>query len=116
MEAKNRNMRKVIPAVNIKENDKEVILEAEMVGLGKDEVGVDVSEDTLTITGSKKERNTPKGYELIYSERCDYEYERAFVLGNEVDRGKINAKYDNGILRITLPKSEEVQPKKIEIQ
>ena len=116
MNTVNRETRKIVPAVNIVENEKEVVLESEMVGLGKDEVGVDVNGDILTIKGKKKECVSPKGYELIYGERCSYEYERAFVLGNEVDRLQINAKYDNGILRFILPKSENAKPKKITIK
>ena len=116
MNTRNSDVRKIAPAVNIIENNEEVVLEAEMVGLNKDEVTVDVKGDTLMINGKKDKGGVPEGYDLVYGERCGYEYERSFILGNEVDKGKIQAKYEEGILKITLPKSRDSQPKKIEIQ
>ncbi|MBD3379713.1 MAG: Hsp20 family protein [Candidatus Omnitrophica bacterium] len=107
--------RVIPPAVNIQETEKEVLIEAEMTGLKKEEVSIDVKGDELTLKGSKKDREVPEGYTPVYRERCPFEYSRTFILGEEVKKEGIKAKYENGILKVTIPKAEEVQPRKIEI-
>lgn len=105
----------VSPLVNIQETDKEVILEAEMGGIQKEDVSVEIKQNELTISGRKKPDSAPKEYRLIHQERFPVEYRRAFVLGSEVSKENISAQYENGVLRIRVPKSEETQPKKISI-
>lgn len=107
---------KISPLVAIHETDKEVTLEAEMVGLDKDDIKLELKGDELTIRGERKEDIVAKGCTPILRERWPYEYSRTFVLGNEVDREKISAKYEDGVLTLTIPKSEEAQPKRIEIK
>lgn len=107
--------RVVTPIVNIEESEKDVVIEAEMTGLNKEDVSIDIQGDELTIRGAKKDCEAPAGYMTVYRERCPFEYERTFVLGEEVKKNGITAKYDNGILRVTLPKSEKAQPRRIEI-
>ena len=110
------NMPRVIaPSVNIQETEKEVVIEAEMTGLKKEDVSLDVKGDELTIKGAKRDCEVPKGYTAIYRERCPFEYSRTFILGDETKRDGIKAKHENGILKVTIPKSEKAQPKRIEI-
>lgn len=106
----------IAPLVSIHESERDIILEAEMVGLKKEDVKLEVKGDELTISGVRNEPEIGKDYTAIYKERWPYEYSRTFVLGNEVDKEKISAKYDKGVLTLTIPKSEESQPKKIEIK
>jgi HSP20 family protein len=103
------------PVVNIQETEKEVVVEAEMTGLKKEDVSIDIKGDELTIKGSQKECEPPKGYTAVYRERCPLEYSRTFILGDETKRDGITAKYEGGILRVTIPKSEKAQPRSIEI-
>lgn len=105
----------VSPLVAIHETEKDVLLEAEMSGLDKESIGLEVKGDELTIRGIRKEAETPKGYTALYRERCPFEYSRTFVLGSEVDRDRISAKYEDGVLTLTIPKSDESQPRKIAI-
>jgi len=107
--------RVVHPAVNILETEKEVVIEAEMTGLSKDDISLDVKGDELTLIGKRQGYTVPEGYTAVYTERCPFEYSRTFILGDEVKREGIAAKYDGGILRVTVPKADKVQPKKIEI-
>ena len=107
--------RVIAPIVNIQETEKEVIIEAEMTGLRKEDVSLDVKGDELTIRGAKKDCEVPKGYTAVYRERCPFEYSRTFILGDETKRDGITAKYENGILKVTIPKNEKAQPKRIEI-
>jgi len=107
--------RVVAPIVNIKETEKDVVVEAEMTGLKKEDVSLDIKGDELIIRGTKKDCEIPKGYAAVYRERCPFEYFRTFILGEETKRDGITAKYESGILKVTIPKSEKAQPKRIEI-
>lgn len=108
--------RVVMPAVSISETEKDVTIEAEMTGLSKEDISLDIKGDELTLKGLKKEGAIPEGYSAIYRERCPFEYSRTFILGDEVKREGISARYEHGILKVSIPKSEKVQPKKIQIQ
>jgi HSP20 family protein len=111
----NEQAQVVSPPVNIRETDAEVVLEAEMSGLQKDDIAVELAHNELTVTGKKKPEAAPKEYRLIHQERYPLEYRRTFVLGSEVSKENISAQYENGILTLRIPKSEEKQPRKITI-
>ncbi|MCL5055417.1 MAG: Hsp20/alpha crystallin family protein [Firmicutes bacterium] len=104
------------PYVNIRETDKEVILEAEMPGLEKGDLELEVRGDELTITGKRQNRqDTPKNWTPLVKEIETCDYKRTFMLSGDLEKEKINAKYENGVLTLTIPKSEKVQPKRIPI-
>lgn len=108
--------RVVQPLVNVQESDKEVVLEAEMVGLSKEDISLELKDDELLITGKVRETEPSKGYTLVHRERCPFEYVRSFVLGEMIDKEKIDAQYENGILKVTLQKTEAAHPRKIQIK
>jgi len=112
-----RNSLVIEPLVNIEELEKEIVLEAEMPGLTKDDIALELKDNTLTIKGKGKDAEdmTAKGYTLIHRERCPLEYQRSFVLSEDIDKNKIYAEYINGILKVRLVKSEDAQPKKIDV-
>jgi len=113
----NESARRVIqPLVNIGETEKEVILEAEMVGLAKEDINLELKNDELIVSGKSRECEAPRGYTIVHSERCPFEYSRSFSLGDMIDRDKIDAQYENGILKVTLRKIEAAHPRKIEIK
>lgn len=105
----------VSPAVNIYSTEKDIILEAEMTGLKKEDLTIDVKGDELTIKGTKQWADTPDGYTPVYREICPFEYSRTFILSDEVKRDGITAKYESGVLKLTIPKSEKAQPKRITV-
>lgn len=109
-------VRVIQPLVNIRETDKEVILEAEMVGLSKEDINLELKNEELIISGKSRPEDPPKGYTALYRERCPLEYTRSFMLGDTIDKGKIDAQYENGILKVILQKTEAAHPKKIEIK
>lgn len=109
-------VRIVQPLVNISETDKEVVLEAEMVGLTRDDISLELKDDELVITGRARDNEAPKGYTPVHRERCPLQYTRSFLLGENIDRGSIDARYENGILTVTLHKVEAARPRKIEIK
>lgn len=110
--------RVIQPLVNVYEHEKTVILEAEMVGLNKDDISVDLKENELTLKGraDRADDTLPKGYTALYKERCPLEYSRTFVISDDIDKSKIDAQYANGILKVKLYKAEKTQPKRIEIK
>lgn len=104
----------VLPRTSICETKEAVVLEAEMPGVGKDGVEVNVKGDELEIIGRREAEEKKMDY--LSCERCTRNYRRVFVLSDVIDGSKINAKMENGVLTLTLSKREELKPKKIEIE
>jgi HSP20 family protein len=107
-----------MPAVNIKEDDKNYVLDLAVPGIDKKDLKIDINEDVLTIssetkTESEESRDGYKRKEFSYSEFC-----RSFYIPENVNREKIEANYKDGVLSVSLPKQEEEKNKitrKIEI-
>lgn len=106
----------VLPSVDIFESNKEVVLEVEMAGVSKETIQTAVDGDTLEITGKTAVPDLPKEYTPLYSERQKLQYKRAFTLGAEVQKDKIQARFENGLLRLTIPKVEKPKPRIIAIE
>ena len=102
------------PEVNIFETKDGYVLEAEMPGVGKDGLEVTVEGNELTIVG-RRSQETVTG-EALFCERQRYDFRRVFELDPAIDTGKVSAKMEQGILTLTLPKSERVKPRKINIE
>ena len=104
------------PFIDVIETDKEVIATAEMPGLEKQDIKINVSEDRLEISAEtqREEKKEEKGY--IYRERRSGSYYRAITLPSPVDSDKSKASYKNGVLEIKMPKTEikKKTPLKIE--
>jgi len=107
-----------IPAVNIIENFPNFVVEIAAPGLSKEDFSIEVEEDTLKIY-SEKATQEEKNKDSHYRKReFNYEsFERSFKLSENIEIDKIQAKYENGILKVTLPKMEEkkVLKKMVEI-
>lgn len=96
-----------MPAVNIREDEKNYILELAIPGMNKEDLKIDINEDVLTISSETKkesedDRDGYKRKEFSYSSFC-----RSFYIPENVNRDKIEANYKDGILSIGLPKQEE---------
>lgn len=100
--------------LDIKEKDKEYTVEAEIPGYSKDDIHIKFDNDRLTISVSKKEEKSEEGEKYIHRERSYQSMERSIYLPN-IDEGSIKASFENGILKITAPKSAEAA-KKTEIK
>lgn len=104
-----------VPPVDICETDSEVVVTVELPGLNKDDVQIELSDDVLTIKGKRqREQREGETYHLI--ERGYGEFERRFSLGVPIDRDRVEANFKDGVLTITLPKAEEVRPRRVEIK
>lgn len=104
--------RYLIPAVDIYETKDGLAILCDLPGVQKDGVDVKLDDDVLTIQG-KLEHKVPG--DVISSEFELLNYYRQFHIGEELDKTKINANMRHGVLHITLPKAERVQPRKIDI-
>jgi len=96
---------------DIKEKEDEYIIEAEMPGMKKDDIQLELDEDYLTISAEHQEESEEKGENYIRRERRQGRYSRSFYLEN-VKQDEIKAEYDEGILTIHLPKEEKTPVKK----
>jgi len=104
------------PAVNVWLGKVDVIVTAELPGMEPESIDISVAADTLTLSGSREKEVLKEGENYHRQERNYSNFTRTLQLPFQVDAGKVNAKYDKGILRITLPRSEETKPKKISIK
>lgn len=109
-----------LPAVNIKENDNEFIVEVAVPGMDKNDFKIDLENDILTISSEKVNNNQEKKDNYTRREYSYQSFKRSFTLPkNIVDSNKIKAKYTAGELIIEIPKKEEAKPipaRLIEIQ
>jgi HSP20 family protein len=100
------------PRVDIVDDGNVVVLEAEIPGLTKDDVSVEVEESVLTIKGSKKSQESDtKNKVYIRREIKKSSFVRSFVLGDDYEIDKISADFDHGLLKINIPKKKEVVDK-----
>ena len=104
------------PAIDIQENGDKFELTAELPGIDKEDVNISINDDVLTISGEKKSTVKKEDAQCYRSERMFGKFERSFRLPDEVDQDNIEANYENGILRLDIPKSEESKPKEREIK
>ncbi len=104
-----------VPAVDILDSDDHLTLYADMPGCEKTSIDITLENDVLSIQGNICWQ-PPKDYELVYNEYEVGDYRRAFTLDESINREKIEADYNNGVLRLTLPKLEPAKPKKIAVK
>jgi len=113
MVEKSRRTPTMTPMVDIYENDDEILLHADMPGVEKDKITVNVDNGTLTITGVRELET--KGA-VTWEEFGNVEYKRDFSVPQSIDVEKVNAELKDGVLRLHLPKSEAAKPRQIEIK
>lgn len=103
-----------LPSVNIKENEEGFEVEMAIPGMDKGDFKIELNQDVLTISSEKKVENEVKEGEHFTRREFSYQsFSRSFTLPNTVDNEKINAKYENGILSVAIPKCEEARPKPV---
>ena len=102
-----------VPEVDISESEEGLVLYADMPGVTKDNLDIDIREGVLTVTGTvEPERDNLR---LVHGEYEIGGFQRRFTLGEKIDQEKIEAKLENGVLQLTLPKAEAHKPRKITI-
>ena len=105
-----------LPSVDISETKKNFIVKAELPGLDVRDVSVSLSGDVLIVKGEKKKEEEEKDEHHHYIERYSGSFQRSFQLPTAVKGDNVEATFDKGVLKITIPKTEEAEKKKIEIK
>ncbi len=103
------------PLVDIYDNDDNIVIKAELPGMEKKDIVIDVKGRVLTLKGERSSENEVKEDSYHRRERVYGKFERAFTLPMEVDSDKIKADYKDGVLEVNIPKPEERKPKQITI-
>jgi HSP20 family protein len=103
------------PAVDIYDNDKDIVIKAELPGMDKKDMVVHVKGRFLTLKGERSSENEVKEDKYHRRERSYGKFERVFTLPEEVDPDKITADYKDGVLKIHIPKPEGQKPKQITV-
>jgi HSP20 family protein len=104
------------PRIDISEDEKNLFFAVEMPGISKEDIKIKINdEDILVIKGEKKREFNIEDKSFIRAERCFGEFTRSFLLPDNVNKDSIQAKYENGVLNITLEKIQPEKPKEVEI-
>jgi len=104
------------PVVDITEDEKSYVIKAELPEVKKEDVHVGVENGVLTITGERKAEKEEKGKKYHRIERSYGVFARSFALPENIDANRVAAAYKDGVLTVTVAKSEKAQPKQIEIK
>jgi HSP20 family protein len=103
------------PAIDLSESDDDFTVKAEIPGVGPKDLDISLTGDVLTIKGEKKEEKEEKEKGVHRVERTFGRFSRSFSLPCEVQEAKIEAKFENGVVTIKLPKAETAKKKSIQI-
>jgi HSP20 family protein len=103
------------PAVDIYETDKEIVMKAEVPEMLEKDIEIKVEDNVLSVSGERKMEKDIREENYHRIERSYGSFSRSFTLPQTVDREKIKASYKDGVLKVVLPKKEEVKPKQIKI-
>lgn len=104
-----------VPPVDIFEKEDAYVIVADVPGVDRDNVEIDLDRNVLTLQ-ARPAIESPAGYGLKYREYRSADYERMFTLGNEIDRDGVEASIRDGVLRLVLPKVKEAKPRRIAVQ
>jgi HSP20 family protein len=107
----------ISPRIDVSENDKAYAIKAEMPGVKKEDVKVSIDGPRVTIEAEvKREEQKPEGENVVMSERSVRKYVRSFLLPTDVDDSAADARLEDGILALTLPKKQAAAAKRLTIQ
>jgi HSP20 family protein len=105
-----------LPRVDIRDGKGAIVVSAELPGIDKDGISIQVENGVLSLSGEKRKEADTEENGSYRSERVYGTFKRSFTLPEEVDPEKIDAEYSNGVLKLTLPKRPEAAPKLIAIK
>jgi HSP20 family protein len=105
-----------VPAVDLEETDGAYHLKAEMPGMKKEDVRISIVDNILTVSGEKKSETRTDKKKVHRLERNYGAFQRSFSLPARIQADRVEASFKEGVLEITVPKSEEAKPKEVEIK
>jgi len=103
------------PALDVYEDKENFVVKAELPGMKREDIEVSLHEGTLSISGERKSEAKHQDAEVFRAERFFGRFQRAVTLPAAVASDKVKAQYKDGVLTITLPKTEEAKPKQIDV-
>ena len=103
------------PAVDMFDDDDKIVIKAELPGMDKKDISVDIENRVLTLSGERSYDNEVKEENYYRRERATGKFKRAFNLPADVDADNIKADFKDGVLRVEIPKPEEQKPKQITV-
>jgi len=106
----------ISPAVDIYEEGDHLVVKAELPGINKEDIDVKITDDYITISGEKKQEEKVEQKDYYRYERSYGSFSRTFTLPVDVDIDKAQAKFENGVLEIKIPKTEEAKTKERKLQ
>ena len=104
------------PAVDVAESQSEIVLNVELPGIKKEDIDIQLTDDTLTLRGERHPVTTQRGENFHRIERQYGTFQRTFQIEVPIDLQNVAASYEEGVLTIRLPKQEAVKPRQIAIQ
>ncbi|MCL1981380.1 MAG: Hsp20/alpha crystallin family protein [Proteobacteria bacterium] len=107
-----RQLPVITPAVDILENEREILLHADLPGVLKDDINIHIDNGKMTLSGRRRLQMTGA---TAWREFADAEFRRIFAVPQNIDVGQVHADLKEGVLRLHLPKSESAKPRRIEI-
>jgi HSP20 family protein len=105
-----------MPALDVHEDKDNLVVTVELPGMKKDEIDISLHDGTLSISGERKSDKNYENAEVYRAERFVGRFQRAVTLPSPVAADKVRAHYKDGILTVTLPKTEESKPRQIDVQ
>jgi HSP20 family protein len=106
----------MMPAINLREEEHQYVIEAEMPGLSEKDLDIEVHGNMLTIKGERKSEEQKQGERMHIVERKYGSFHRSITLPQNANMDHITAEYENGVLTITVPKDRSKEPRKISIK
>lgn len=104
------------PSVDVREDDSEIAVQAELPGVKPEDIDISVQGDTLVIRGEKKFEEEEKRENYTRIERSYGSFHRTFRLPSTVNPDAVKARFEGGVLKLSLPKSEEAKARKVQIE
>lgn len=106
----------LLPRADILEGEREFRIVMELPGVSREDLVIEIEGQTLTIA-ARRQSPPPEGFKVLHGERSDKaEYRRTFTLGRGVDPARVEARLEQGTLQLTLGKTEQMLPRKIEVR
>jgi HSP20 family protein len=108
-------IRRWVPAMDLAETEDHLVLRADLPGLDRDDVNIEVKDGVLTVSGERKAEHEDREEGFYRVERAYGSFSRSLSLPQDVDAGRIEATFDKGVLAVRIPKPEERKPHRVEI-
>lgn len=107
-----------VPSLDVKDTGAAVVIEAELPGVSEKDVSVTLRDGILTIKGEKKSQREEKNDNYVLTERSYGSFERSLSLPDSIDEARVDARFEKGVLKVTVPKKPEAAkaPKQIEVK